>query len=98
MNSDFKDVKVGQMAELTIRKGDVVAWEYLIVIHVYDDRIVFLKEYGGRFMNVLDASENESKIIDNQKDETLVTLLFKNGKPVFSKKNIFGKYTFEPKN
>ncbi len=94
----MKDVKVGQMGELSFRiDNNVVSWEYVVAIHVYDDRIVFLREYGGQYMHVINVNDGESEIIRNQETKYHLNLLYKNESPVFSKRNIFGKYTFEPR-
>lgn len=95
----MKNVKEGQMGMLIWRESDGYAtWCYCVAKNIFDDRIEFLRDgFEGSYVHVIDSVESESIIIDNQKTTPLLIMLNRDGKPVQSKKTIFGKYTFEPK-
>jgi hypothetical protein len=86
-------VVVGQLAELIWRDSNQNAvWCYCVVERVFDDRIQFLKEDGGRYMHILNKDDKESDIISNQPTQSFLTMLHKGGKPVMAKKRLFGGY------
>lgn len=93
------DIQVGQLCELAYRENDKVWWEYVVATKVFDDRVDFKKECGGSYMHVFETekSDNEDYFLKGQKQEKMLHRLFKGGKPVLSKKNILGRYTFKPK-
>jgi hypothetical protein len=85
---------VGQIAELSFRnEGQNANWEYVVVEHIFDDRIQFVKESGGRYMHILNDDEND--IVDNQPTKSDLNFLYKNGEPVIAKKKLFGGYKFK---
>jgi len=91
--------EVGQMVELSWEdKEGNARWMYMVAVELYDDRVQFLKEYGGRFMEFYnDESGNEEGTTGDNKRIKVIPL-YKNGQPVFSKRSFFGlgRYTFEP--
>lgn len=91
------DVKVGQMAKLVQKdEGENAWWQYLVAVNVFDDRVEFLKEDGGRYMHIF--SDDHKEILDKQVTSSSFALLKKNREPVFSKKSFFTrKYNFLPK-
>lgn len=87
---------LGQLVVLTTRNvGQNAEWEYGVVVNTFDNCIEIKKQYGSSLMYRLD--NNADKTIDNQPTLMNVTPLTKDEKPVMSKKNLFGKYTFKPK-
>lgn len=94
----MKNVKVGHMGMLVWRESDERAtWRYCIADNVFDDRIEFLVDGAANYVHVLNSEEDENSIIENQKPDSALVMLYKNGEPSVSKKTIFGKYTFDPK-
>jgi len=95
----MKNLFKGQMGELTTREGEDASWEYVVVLNNYDDRTEFLKENGGRYMHVWsdDISEDESIALKDQKTKLALTMLKKDGNDVKSKRSLFGRYKFKPK-
>lgn len=86
---------IGQLAELAWRNdGANAGWCYCFVENIFDDRIQFRKEDGGMYMHVLEKTDKESCIIDQQPTKTLLNMLYKDGKPVIAKKKLFGGYKF----
>ena len=93
----------GQLVILTyFFEGENADWEYGVVEHVYDGNVHIVKEHGGRYMHVTKSdnpnNEEYNSLLGEQPSKMYVTPLNSNGRPVIAKKNIFGKYKFEPKN
>lgn len=88
----MENIIIGQLAELVWenKQGDA-NWCYCVVERIFDDRIQFIKEDGGKYMLVLEENDQEGEIIDNQTTKTHLTMLNKDGKPVIAKKRLFGK-------
>jgi len=91
---------VGQMAELVwMSEGnDVASWTYMVANNIFDDRIEFLRKDNTPFIYSLSTHEGENEMINGQSIKSHVIPLYKDGKPVMSRKNFFGRYTFKPKN
>ena len=90
----------GQLVILTyFLEGEDASWEYGVVEHIYDGNIHIIKEHGGRYMHITTNSNNDEydSLLGRQSSKIYVTPLTSNGEPVWSGKNIFGKYTFKPK-
>lgn len=95
------NIKKGQMLELSVRDDNSATCEFVVAIQVFDDRVLFAKEYGESYMHVFHEDEDESvnkerELLANQKVNRLLVGLYIDGEPVFSKRWL-GKYTFKPK-
>lgn len=91
--------EVGQMAQLDYeREENKHSWEYMVVVEVFDDKILFDREYGGRFMLTFAEPKGDEEAGTLDRSDIKITPLYKNGQPVFSKRSFFGlgRYTFEP--
>lgn len=91
--------EVGQMAQLDYEREDNKhSWEYMVAVEVFDDKVLFEREYGGRFMLTFANIGEEKEVGELDRNDIKITPLYKNGQPVFSKRSFFGlgSYTFEP--
>lgn len=91
--------EVGQMAQLNYeREESKYSWEYMVAVEVFDDKVLFDREYGGRFMLTFADPTEENKEGTLDRSDIKIEPLYKNGQPVFSKRSLFGfgRYNFEP--
>jgi len=89
----MENVIVGQLIEVSQNK----TWCYGVVVEVFDDMYHIEKEYGGRVMSHDRDKMDQQEINDSLVLNLYTRPLYKDGKPVMSRKNLFGKYTFKPK-
>lgn len=83
--------------ELTYKaEGENAWWEYGVVEYMYDDRVQIARKGIKPYMHISVSNDNEHEMVSNQPVNSNVTFLFKNGKPVMSKKKFFGGYKFIP--
>ncbi|MGD6876929.1 hypothetical protein [Bacillus infantis] len=86
---------INQVAELIWKNEGVNAdWCYCFVERIFDDRIQLRTEEGGRYMHILNTTDEESCLISDQPTGSNLTLLYKDGEPVISRKKLFGGYKF----
>lgn len=94
--TDTKNLIVGQLLKHSWINDDGVSWEYVTIKYVFDDEIV-VHNGTGKMTAINIGSEAVDKLIDKSGDiDHVFKLLLKDGVPVVSKKNFFGKYTCEP--
>ncbi|AZU99030.1 hypothetical protein pW4_7 [Bacillus phage pW4] len=89
--------EVGQMVQIQIRNEDGgLDWVYAVAINIYDNKTEFLTEYNHRHMVSYDDDAKDKANVNNHKYK--VVTLYQNGRPVFSKRSLFGlgRYTFDP--
>lgn len=89
----------GQMVQLDYETDkSKYAWQYMVVVDVFDDKVLFEQERGGRFMLTFIDSAKEGEVNELNRKDIKIHPLYKNGQVVFSKRSFFGlgRYTFEP--
>ncbi|AGR46672.1 hypothetical protein PP653_gp006 [Bacillus phage Basilisk] len=97
--TNMSKYEIGQMVQLDYETSEnKYSWQYMVVVDVFDDKVLFDREYGGRFMLTIAEPKEGEKAGNLNRNDIGITPLYKNGKKVFSKRSFFGlgRYTFEP--
>jgi hypothetical protein len=83
-------IEKGQLIYQQNKDGDKTFYDLGIVTEVYDNRIFLKWKYKNHISSFIieDIKDN----IDS--DEEGLLILYKDGKPAFAKKSLFGKYKF----
>lgn len=77
-------------------------WDFCVVKAVFDDRFLFVNQNGKKVIYdiVEEVDEKTNKLHNkvNTGKKSVTCLLLQDGNPVMCRKDIFGRYMFEPKN